>query len=116
MTQKRDAFTDVYVAAIPASPEYCPVLPEERQALIEATKHEQVKAQRYCAWIALLTGLKHSLAIDAEMRYARLFRPFQRLCVRFVRQHHADGRRNLPAVYRRQDGLEIRSPSRAKHA
>lgn len=66
MTQKRDAFTDVYVAAIPASPEYCPVLPEERQALIEATKHEQVKAQRYCAWIALLTGLKHSLAIDAE--------------------------------------------------
>lgn len=66
MTKRNDDTLDIYVAVIPASPEYRPVLPMERQALIDATKNERVKAQRYCAWITLLTGMQNSYSIDAK--------------------------------------------------
>jgi putative endonuclease len=57
---------DLYIAAIPETPAYRPLLPAERQALIEATRNEAVKAHRYCAWDTLLKGLKHSCGLDAE--------------------------------------------------
>ena len=57
---------DVYIARIPKAPEYLPVLPKERQALLDATQNEQTKAQRYTAWDTLLKGLMNSLGITAE--------------------------------------------------
>lgn len=57
---------DVYIARIPEAPEYLPVLPKERQALLDATKNEQTKAQRYTAWDTLLKGLMNSFGLSAE--------------------------------------------------
>ena len=63
---RTEPFLDLYVATIPAAPEYRPVLPEDRQKLIDATRNEQVKAQRYTAWDTLLFGMRHSLGIEPE--------------------------------------------------
>lgn len=57
---------DLYIAPIPDAQNFLPVLPKERQAYLDATKNERVKAQRYTAWVALLRGLKHSCGLDAE--------------------------------------------------
>ena len=58
--------TDVYLSRIPKSPRYRNVLPPQRQALHDATRNGQVKAQRYTAWTTLLTGLKNSRWLEAE--------------------------------------------------
>ncbi len=58
--------TDVYIARIPDTVAYEPVLPKERQEQIDATDSDAVKAQRYRAWEVLLNGLEHSYGLDAE--------------------------------------------------
>lgn len=57
---------DLYIAAIPREPAYHPVLPKERQAQIDATRNEQVRAQHFCVWDTLLKGLLFSRGLDAE--------------------------------------------------
>ncbi len=56
---------DLYLAHIPEEPQFHPVLPAERQALIEATRDPQSRAQRFCAWDTLLKGIRNSFGIDA---------------------------------------------------
>ncbi len=57
---------DLYIGRVINPPAYCPVLPEERQTMLEATRSEQVKAQRFYAWDTLLKGLFHSRGLDAD--------------------------------------------------
>ena len=56
----------LYIAQIPETPEYRKVLPKERQAILDATRDERIRAQRYIAWTTLLAGLKHSFGLDAQ--------------------------------------------------
>lgn len=63
---KRGDTLDLYIATIPQEPEYRPVLPQERQAMIEATRDERVRAQRFYAWDTLLKGLYNSRGPDAD--------------------------------------------------
>lgn len=56
---------DIYIATIPDRADYRPILPPERQAMIDATRNESVKAQKYLAWDTLLKGLKNSRGLDA---------------------------------------------------
>lgn len=57
--------TDLYIGRIDDPPAFHAVLPEERQAQIEATRNERVKAQRFCAWDTLLKGLRFSRGLEA---------------------------------------------------
>ena len=58
--------TDLYIGRDVDPPAYCTVLPKERQAMLEATRNEKVKAQRFYAWDTLLKGLYHSRGLDAD--------------------------------------------------
>ena len=62
---KRGDTLDLYLASIPQEPGFRPVLPKERQEQIDATRDEQVRAQRFYAWDTLLKGLRHSRGLDA---------------------------------------------------
>ena len=66
MTSRSRKTTDLYLARIPEEPAYRPVLPEERQAQIEATRNDRTRAQRYTAWDTLQKGLLHSRKLTAS--------------------------------------------------